>query len=228
MVTTKWRALIVHSIKIVSDVSCPWCVIGYRALQSAIDELGLQELVKISWKPFELNPNMPLEGQDRAEHIQQKYGLSAEQAKANRKNLIDRGRLEDYEFKFADDGRVYNTFNAHRLIHWAGEYGLQTELKLALFDLYFQEGGNPSNEEDLLKCVEQVGLSKDIARQILTSDNFAGEVIEQREQNHQNGISAVPAFIFNNNYLVSGGQPKESFIQVLNELEKEKSKNPST
>lgn len=209
-----------HTIDIISDVSCPWCIIGYRSLESALTELNAQESVEISWRPFELNPDMPTEGQDRAEHIQQKYGLTKEQGKANRQNLIDRGLSVGYQFNFPENGRVYNTFNAHRLIHWAKEHNLQTELKLALFDLFFKQGGNPSNEDDLLGCVEQVGLSKDSAKDILDSEQFVKEVRADQQLGQQQGISSVPAFIFNNKYLVSGGQPKEVFINAIQELSK--------
>ncbi len=210
-----------HTIEIISDVSCPWCVIGYRALNAAIIEMNLSDSVDITWKPFELNPEMPPEGQDRGEHIQQKYGLSTEQVKANRKNLIERGREEGYEFNFPDDGRVYNTFNAHRLLHWAKQVGLQTELKLALFDLYFLNGGNPSSDAELLACVAEVGLAVDDAQKLLDTDDLSHEVRAEQYGHSQKGISSVPAFIFNNKYLVSGGQPKESFVNVLRELEKE-------
>lgn len=212
-----------HTIEIVSDVSCPWCVIGYRALKRAIDELELNESIQINWKPFELNPGMAREGQDRAEHIQQKYGLTSEQGKSNRQNLIDRGRLEGYEFNFPEDGRVYNTFNAHRLIHWAQQHGLQTELKLAFFDLYFQQAGNPSCDDELLACVADVGLPLEQAKKVLISDEFAQQVRAEQQENQRKGISAVPAFIFNNKYLVSGGQVKDSFVNVLQELEKQSS-----
>jgi len=210
-----------HTIEIVSDVSCPWCVIGYRALKSAIDELDMSDSIQISWKPFELNPSMPPEGQDRTEHIRQKYGLSAAQAQANRHSLEARGRAEGYEFNFVEGGRVYNTFKAHRLIHWSKEHDLQTELKLALFDLYFQQAGNPSDDEALLSCVSAVGLPLDQATQLLNSNELEQDVRRDQQQSQQQGISAVPAFIFNNTYLVSGGQPKDSFIGVLQALEKE-------
>ena len=127
-----------HTIEIISDVSCPWCVIGYGALSQALDELNAHDDFKLTWRAFELNPNMPAQGQNKDEHLQQKYGLTPEQGKANRQNLIDRGKSVAYEFIFPENGRVYNTFNAHRLIHWAADFDLQTELKLALFDLYFQ------------------------------------------------------------------------------------------
>lgn len=208
-----------YTIKTVSDVSCPWCIIGYQSLRNAIAELGLEAEVELNWKPFELNPQMPPEGQDRAEHIQQKYGLTAEQGAANRQNIIARGLDVGYEFAFAEGGRVYNTFDAHRLIHWAAEFALQTELKLALFDLYFKQAGNPSDEGDLLACVESLDLDVEQARKVLRSDMFAKEVRADEEWNYQQGITAVPAFIFNDKYLVSGGQPKEVFIKVFRELE---------
>jgi len=186
-----------HTINIVSDVSCPWCIIGYRSLQSALSELGIENSIRINWLPFE------------------------QQAQANRQQLVDRGLELGYEFNFPDNGRVYNTFNAHRLIHWSKSHGLQTELKLALFDLYFKQAGNPSDSNALLACVKSVGLPTAEAQEILESDSLSAEVRADQQRNHQNGISAVPAFIFNNKYLVSGGQPKETFIQVMQELDKE-------
>jgi predicted DsbA family dithiol-disulfide isomerase len=210
-----------HTIDIISDVSCPWCIIGYRSLLSALEQLNAQDSVKISWRPFELNPAMPTQGQDRAEHLQQKYGLTEQQARTNRQNLVDRGLSVGYQFEFPENGRVYNTFNAHRLIHWAEEHNLQTELKLALFDLYFKQAGNPSSDEDLLHCVESVGLDMPQAKVILESDTFAQEVRADQQLTQQQGISSVPAFIFNNKYLVSGGQPKEVFINAIRELDRE-------
>lgn len=207
-----------HTIEIISDVSCPWCVIGYRALVQALDEMEAHDEFKLSWRAFELNPNMPPEGQNKDEHLQQKYGLTPQQGKANRQNLIDRGKSVDYDFNFSEKGRVYNTFNAHRLIHWAAEYGLQTELKLALFDLYFQQGGNPNDDDQLLVCVKSVGLPVGKAREILNSDEGEREVRAEQALTQQQGVSAVPAFILDNKYLISGGQPKEAFIDAINEL----------
>ena len=206
------------TIEIISDVSCPWCVIGYRSLASAISQLGLEDKVELSWRPFELNPDMGEEGQDRNEHIQQKYGLSEDQALANRQNLIDRGSDNGYEFNFPEDGRVYNTFNAHRLLHWAKEYSLQTELKLELFDLFFQNGGNPSSKEELMRTVEKVGLSVDLASKVIDSDQYAKEVRAEQELSQRQGVSAVPTFIFDNKYMVSGGQPADVFVNVFEQL----------
>ncbi|RBP51283.1 DsbA family oxidoreductase [Arenicella xantha] len=208
-----------HTIDIVSDVSCPWCIIGYRALKAALDELTLNEDVTIHWRPFELNPTMPPEGQDRAEHIQQKYGLSPAQTQANRQTLIERGESVGYQFNFPDTGRIYNTFDAHRLLHWAAEHSLQTELKLALFDLYFQQAGDPSKHAALLACVDAVGLPVTEAQRVLDSDQYVDQVRSDQALSQQQGISAVPAFIFDNKYLVSGGQPKEAFVEMLQTLQ---------
>lgn len=209
------------SIQIVSDVSCPWCIIGYQSLKSAINELGTDAVVNLQWRPFELNPTMPAEGQDRVEHLQQKYGGTLEQMAANRQGIVDRGAELGYEFKFTEKGRVYNTFNAHRLIHWAAEFGLQTELKLALFDLYFQQGGNPSDEDQLMQVVTSVGLDANLAKDVLGSGLYEKEVRADQALSQQQGISAVPAFIFNNKYMISGGQPKETFVNVFQQLDEE-------
>lgn len=205
-------------IDIVSDVSCPWCVIGYQSLQSALEEAGVAQQTNLNWMPFELNPNMPKEGQNIKEHLQQKYGSTPEQSAANRENIRQRGLDVEYEFHFAEDGRIYNTFDAHRLLYWAKQFDLQTELKLALFDLYFQQQKNPSDHVTLIECAESVGLDPKLAKQILESDGFTQEVREEQNQNQQHGIHAVPAFIFNDKYLVSGGQPKDVFIDVIQKL----------
>ena len=207
------------TIDIISDVSCPWCIIGFRSLDLAIKELGIKNSVLLNWLPFELNPTMPPEGQNRNDYIREKYGLSKEQGDANRQNLIARGKELGYEFVFAEEGRVYNTFDAHRLIHWARESGLQTQLKLALFDLFFQQQGNPSDHDDLLHCVDNVGLEVDRAKQILNSDDYVEEVRKELNFVRSNEINSVPTCIFNQKYLISGGQPTQIFINALQELQ---------
>lgn len=225
---TNGKTSIMHTIDIISDVSCPWCIIGYSALKSAIDDLGFEDKITINWKPFELNPTMPAEGQERSEHIMQKYGSSREQAKQNLKTMADRGLVEGYQFNFAEEGRIYNTFDAHRLIRWAAQFDKQTELKLALFDLHFKNNGDPSNRAQLLSVVEEVGLDTALAAQVLDSDEFADEVRAEEQWNHQNGISAVPTFIFDNQYMVSGGQPKDSFKQVLTHITEQANENAAS
>lgn len=205
-------------IDIISDVTCPWCIIGYQSLMEAIKELGMEDSIDISWKAFQLNPNLPTEGQEISEHIQQKYGATAEQSAANRANIKARGLDVDYKFDFADNGRIYNTFDAHRLLHWAKGYGLQTKLKLALFDLYFQKQGNPSDHSALVKVAESVGLDPDLALKILTTDQYVDEVRTEIASAQQKGIHSVPSFIFNNEMLVTGGHPKETFVNVIKGL----------
>lgn len=206
------------SIEIVSDVSCPWCVIGYRALDAALIEMGIRDTTELRWKPFQLNLNMPPEGQNRSEHIQQKYGINKQQADAARQQIESRGKDLGYHFNFSDTGRVHNTFDAHRLIHWAGESGLQTELKLALFDLFFIDQGNTSDKPSLVKTAVAVGLDAGQAEQVLNSDRYAKEVTADLELANQRGISAVPCFIFDNKFMISGGQSIDTFKQAITEM----------
>ena len=208
-------------IDIVSDVSCPWCIIGYKALSQAIENLATEITVNIDWQPFELNPQMPPEGQEIGEHITQKYGISMEQAEQNREAIKQRGLDVGYEFGNRGGGRIFNTFDAHRLLHWAQEYGKQTELKLALFDLYFKQSGNPSDHQQLLEVVEQVGLDREKASAILNSDKFEQDVRTAQAHYQQAGIHSVPAVIVNNKHLISGGQPVEVFEQALRQIAKE-------
>ena len=205
-------------LDIVSDVSCPWCIIGFLALQQALDKLAPQISADIHWQPFELNPNMPAQGQDIVEHITEKYGISIEQTEQNRTMIRERGAALDYHFSHKTDGRIYNTFDAHRLLHAAAETDLQTPLKLALFDLYFKENGDPSNHQQLLAVVKSVGLDVDTAKQVLNSNQYESEVRERQSFYQQHGISSVPAVIINDKHLISGGQPAEVFEQALKEI----------
>ncbi|KXI29496.1 DsbA family oxidoreductase [Paraglaciecola hydrolytica] len=208
-------------IDIVSDVSCPWCIIGYKALDQALLHLTEEIDAEITWHPFELNPHMPQEGQEITEHITQKYGISAEQAAHNREMIKQRGLEVGYEFGNRGGGRIYNTFDAHRLLHWAKEQGKQTELKLALFDLYFKQSGNPSDHQQLLEAVGNVGLDQAQATQILASDKFATEVRQLQQHYTNSGIQSVPAVIINEKHLISGGQPVAIFEQALKQIAKE-------
>jgi predicted DsbA family dithiol-disulfide isomerase len=208
-------------LDIVSDVSCPWCIIGYKALQTALQNLQDEVVADITWQPFELNPNMPAEGQEINEHLTQKYGITVEQSEQNRAMIKQRGLDVGYEFGNRGGGRIYNTFDAHRLLHWAKEQGKQSELKLALFDLYFQQNGNPSDHQQLLTVVESVGLDKSQAEEILTSCKYEQDVRELQRHYQSAGISSVPAVIVNNKHLISGGQPAEVFEQALRDIAKD-------
>lgn len=205
-------------IDIVSDVSCPWCIIGYQALSKALDSLKGDIHADIHWQPFELNPQMPKEGQEINEYITQKYGISLQQAEQNRDAIKQRGLAEGYELGNRGGGRIYNTFDAHRLIHWAASMDKQTELKLALFDLYFKQSGNPSDHQQLLDVVELVGLDREKAKEILASNDFEGDVRDAQMHFQRQGISSVPAVIVNNKHLISGGQPADVFQQALTQI----------
>lgn len=208
-------------LDIVSDVSCPWCIIGYNSLQIALKKLQGKGDTEITWHPFELNPQMPPEGQEINEHLGQKYGINEQQITQNREMIKQRGLDVAYEFGNRGGGRIYNTFNAHRLLHWAKLKQRQTELKLALFDLYFKESGNPSDSEQLLAAVASVGLDINEARTILASDTYSQEVRSEQQKYRSLGISSVPAVIVNNKHLISGGQPPEVFEKALLQISQE-------
>ena len=205
-------------IDIVSDISCPWCIIGYQALSQALSNVAPNIQADITWQPFELNPQMPKEGQDITEHITQKYGISVQQSEQNRAAIRERGLSVGYEFGNRGGGRIYNTFDAHRLLHWAHGLGKQTALKLALFDLYFQQSGDPSDHRQLLAVVESIGLDVAEAKLILDSDKYTTDVRKQQQYYQSAGVSSVPAVIVNDKHLISGGQPTETFEQALKQI----------
>jgi predicted DsbA family dithiol-disulfide isomerase len=204
-------------IDFVSDVSCPWCVIGLRSLLTAVERLGDKVAADIHFQPFELNPQMGSEGQDLMEHITEKYGSSQDQVLRNQEAIATRGSQLGFRFDMAKRARIYNTFDAHRLLHWAQIEGggKQTALKEALFSAYFTDGRNPSDPEVLVEVAAGVGLDANRARSILASDEYAAEVREREQLYLRNGIHAVPAVILNDQYLVQGGQPVEAFEQAL-------------
>lgn len=201
-----------------SDVSCPWCIIGLKSLEQAIDRIGEDVNVKLHFQPFELNPKMPAEGQDIAEHLAEKYGATAEQTAKNREAIRARGAELGFQFNMAARSRIYNTFDAHRLLHWAELQGRQHALKVALFELYFSKGESPASHEALVRLAGEVGLDTEEAARILASDTYAAEVREQERFYQQQGISSVPAIIINERHLISGGQPPEVFEQALRQI----------
>ena len=205
-------------IDFVSDVSCPWCVIGLRALEQAAERLAGEVQLDLHFQPFELNPQMGPEGQDIGEHLQQKYGASAEQREATRAAIAARGAELGFTFTPGARGRIYNTFDAHRLLHWAELQGRQPALKNALFKAYFTDGEDPSNHELLVRLVGEVGLDVAEARALLQSDRYATEVREREQFYLQQGIHSVPAVIVNDRHLIQGGQPVEVFAQALRQI----------
>ena len=207
-------------IDFVSDVSCPWCVVGLKSLEAALASVGKEIPVDLHFQPFELNPQMGPEGQDMVEHITQKYGSSPADMERSREGLKARGDALGFHFNFDRRGRIYNTFDAHRLLHWAEAEGKQQALKHALFTAYFIEGRDPSNHDVLVSVAADVGLDEARARQILESDEFAREVREREKFYAGLGISAVPSVIINDRHLIQGGQPPEVFEQALRQLAK--------
>lgn len=205
-------------IDFVSDVSCPWCVIGLKALEQAADRLKDQVVLDLHFQPFELNPQMGPEGQDIAEHLHEKYGASPEQSQRNREAIAARGAELGFAFRMDQRSRIYNTFDAHRLLHWAAEKGLQAPLKHALFKAYFTDGQNPGSHEVLADLAAQVGLDADEARALLASDRYAAPVREREQFYLHHGIHSVPAVVINERHLIQGGQPVEVFEQALRQI----------
>jgi predicted DsbA family dithiol-disulfide isomerase len=205
-------------IDFVSDVSCPWCVIGLKSLEQALGQLGSEVSADIHFQPFELNPQMAPEGEDIVEHIAKKYGSTPEQMAASREGIRARGAELGFTFNMEKRGRIYNTFDAHRLLHWAEQEGRQIELKRALFEAYFTDGRNPSDHEVLIDVATRVGLDAQQARDILASDRYAADVRQREQLFGQLGIRAVPSVIVNDKYLIQGGQPVEVFEQALRKI----------
>lgn len=204
-------------IDFVSDVSCPWCVIGLRALNQALDQLGDEVRAEIHFQPFELNPNMAAEGQDLTEHIFEKYGSTPEQSKANREHIRERGAELGFTFK-AGDKRIYNTFDAHRLLHWAETQGKQQVLKEALFAAYFSEHADPSDHRLLADVAQKIGLDRLRAEAILASDEYTLEVRTAEQLWIARGVNSVPTIVFNDHYAVSGGQPVDVFVGAIRQV----------
>ncbi|HYD45795.1 MAG TPA: DsbA family oxidoreductase [Phenylobacterium sp.] len=202
-------------IDFISDVSCPWCVIGLGGLEEALGRIDDLIDAKITLQPFELNPDMPPEGQNIGEHIFQKYGARPEQSAANREQIRARAAEVGFTIVTSPDSRIYNTFDAHRLLHWASLEGRQLSLKHALFEAYFTRGENPSDHEVLVDAAERVGLDPVAARGLLTSDRFADYVRSLERQWYEAGISSVPTVIINDKYMISGGQPADTFERAL-------------
>jgi predicted DsbA family dithiol-disulfide isomerase len=205
-------------IDFVSDVVCPWCAVGLASLQQAIERLGDDVAVDLHFQPFELNPQMAAEGEDIDEHITRKYGSTPEQLAQNREAIRARGAA--LGFTFGTRQRIYNTFDAHRLLHWAALQGHDKEvaLKHALLRAYFTDGEDVSAPATLARIAAEVGLDADRARQILASDEYADEVRAQERYFMERGIRAVPSVIINDRHLISGGQPVEVFEQALRQI----------
>ena len=208
-------------IDYVSDIACPWCAVGLGNLNQAIDQLSDQANFEVHFRPFELNPNMPKGGQDAIEHLTEKYGLTAEQVKTNQANIRAKALEAGFEFHPEGRKRVYNTFDAHRLLHWAGqEFGLEKQaiLKKELLNTYFCLAVNLDDQPNLLDAVTRSGLDQDRALEVLKNNEFAKEVRTEEATYTNAGINSVPAIILNDQYLMQGAQPSESFVNAFAQL----------
>lgn len=207
-------------IDFVSDVACPWCAVGLGALERALDKLKGEVDVDLHFQPFELNPQMGPEGQDVTEHLTQKYGSTAEQQAQSRAGIANRGAAVGFEFRKEGRGRIWNTFDAHRLLYWAGEQGAkqQRDLKMALLTAYHGEGRSPADHAVLADAAGSVGLDRRQAEEVLASGRYTDEVRERERHFQSLGIHAVPSVIVDNKHLIQGGQPPEVFEQALRQV----------
>jgi len=206
-------------IDFVSDVACPWCAVGLASFERALEDVAGSVDVALHFQPFELNPTMAAEGADAAEYLIAKYGMSRERLAENRKRIAERGAAVG--FTFGERKHVWNTFDAHRLLYWAGLEGLpgrQHALKKALLQAYHGEGRNPGAHDVLLELAAAAGLPTERAREVLASRQFADEVREAERFWQEAGIDGVPAVVINRRHLIQGGQPPEVFAQALRKI----------
>ena len=205
-------------IDIVSDVVCPWCTIGYKRLEKAISELDLEDQIDIEWQPFELNPNMPVEGQNVTEHITEKYGSTLAQQKQSQQMMTDAGEELGFKFDYFDEMRMVNTFDAHILLEYAKGFGKQTELKMALTKAFFSDRKDVSKKTILKEALLQVGLNADEALAKLDDEEARLDIRNKQNYWKELGVNSVPTIVFNRKSAVTGAQPVDTFKQVLSEL----------
>ena len=204
-------------IDIVSDVVCPWCVIGFLNLQKAMTQLSPKVEFEINWKPYELHPEIPENGYDKKLYMQQRFGdLSG---KASPYKQIEKiGKSLGFDFNFSKSERIPNTFNAHRLLWKAREFGIQTELSEALFKCYFTEGKDIGSKEVLLEVATKVGMDFKTIQLFLDSKEGGKETADEEMSFIEKSIGAVPTYFINEKYIIQGGQEPETFVSFLNKI----------
>lgn len=205
-------------IDFISDISCPWCVIGLRNMEAALAAIGDEIEPYIRFEPFELNPDMPAEGMDRADYFATKYRMSADDAKRRGGEIRARAEETGFTMNTGEGFRIYNTFDAHRLLEWAMEEGKQRALKHALFAAYFTDGKNMGDHETLAGIAESVGLDGARAREILAGNDYAGHVRQSQSHQRGRGVQSVPTIIVNGEYVINGGQPPEIFEKAFRHI----------
>ncbi|MES0881200.1 DsbA family oxidoreductase [Roseibium sp. SCP14] len=206
----------VLQIDIVSDVVCPWCIVGFKQLEKAIEKAGVSAAIK--WHPFELNPDMPAEGENLREHIMRKYGSTAEQSQEARDRLTEVGSGLGIDFRFTDDMRMVNTFKAHQLIHWAAQEGLEHQTKMALFEAYFRDRKDLNDNAILADIAENLGLDRASALSVLEDGCYADAVRQEEVFWTQNGIQGVPAVVFEHRHLITGAQGVDNYVSIITQL----------
>ena len=205
-------------IDLVSDVACPWCAIGYRRLEQALETLDGEGNVELVWQPFELNPDMPPEGEPILDHLCRKYGQDAASVERTQGEMMALSGELGLNFDGARERRAHNTFDAHRVLAWAAEQGHETALQLALFDVYFGEAKRPSAPEVLREKAEQVGLDGDTAEAIARSERYADTVRAAERRFMEAGVSAVPGFVLDGRHLISGAQPAANLANAIRQV----------
>lgn len=205
-------------IDFVSDIACPWCAVGLHSLEAALKRLGDEVTAELHFQPFELNPEMPPEGRDIHAYLSEKYGLTREQINQNQEAIRVRGEEVGFTFNMDKRSRTWNTFDAHRLLHWAEGEGRQRKLKHALFAAYFTDGKNPGAHDVLVRAAGAVGLDAVRAGEVLSSGMYADEVRQRERLYLDAGIHSVPAVIINDRYLIQGGQPPEVFEEAMRKI----------
>jgi predicted DsbA family dithiol-disulfide isomerase len=213
-------------IDFVSDIVCPWCVVGLGGLETALETLKAEGITaQVHFQPFELNPQMPPEGENIGEHIARKYGSTPEQSAANRAMITERAAeaWPGFEMRMGPDSRIWNTFDAHRLLHWAGTVGMaeQRALKAALFTAHFTDGRTMTDADVLADAAEAAGLDRAKAVEVLADGLHAAEVRAEAALWVSRGINSVPAVVVEGKWLISGGQPAGVFEEALRQMASE-------
>ncbi len=203
-------------VDIISDVMCPWCIVGYSQLAKAASDADIY--LDVHWHPFELNPQMAEEGENLLEHLAAKYGSTPEQSTQARAQLTNLGQALGFEFNFSDDSHMWNTFRAHQLLDWAGEQGKGHDLKMALFKAHFTDAKNLSDPDVLADVAEAVGLDRAEALRLLASEERAAQVRQKQQFWQQQGIQGVPAMVFQQRHLVTGAQGEANYTNILTQL----------
>ena len=205
-------------IDIVSDIACPWCAIGYARLEKAMKTLSNELIFEVQWHAFELNPDGTSDGEPILQALSRKYGRSAAEMEAAQRNMMDIAEELGLNFSLMQERYTHNTFDAHRLVKWAGEQDRQTDMKMAFFEAYFGRAENISDTEVLIGCAESIGLDGARAKAILKSDAYTEAVRTDEARYQQAGVSAVPAFIINQRHLISGAQEPDTLVNAFREI----------